>query len=442
MTNNQIANILMVCLAIAVVVLFILICVFIFLKFRFKKKEKEFKNEDVNIDNKSKVQQLYNIQSIFKFMEFDKIEDNMIIQKNGRKFLMAIKCQGVNYDLMSEVEKTSVEQGFIQYLNTLRYPIQIYVQTRSVDLSGSISTYKRKVTNLGDNLASKEFQYNQKVRSGVYEKSELAKEEFELAKAKNLYEYGLDIVSNTERMSLNKNILSKQYYIIISYFSDEAPQGDYGKEEIKNMAFGELYTRAQSTISLLATCGISSKILDSVELANLLYMAYNRDEAETYDLKKAIDSGYDNVYTTAPDVLEKRMRALDMQIERDAVLKANEVVYKVRNEQEREAKLRQKEKDYNRLVSNMARVILENNKNSLGVETLKRAREEISNEEEKVLEKKGTSEKTRKRVTNSQEESVLEKPKKRNTIRKTKSEEESVDEQKKAKRAGRPRKTA
>ena len=40
--------------------------------------------------------------------------------------------------------------------------------------------------------------------------------------------------------------------------------------------------------SALGTSGITSKILDSEELAELLYVAYNRDEAEMYDLKKAI----------------------------------------------------------------------------------------------------------------------------------------------------------
>ena len=55
---------------------------------------------------------------------------------------MAIECQGVNYDLMSQIEKVSVEEGFQQFLNTLRHPIQIYIQTRTVNLENSISTYK------------------------------------------------------------------------------------------------------------------------------------------------------------------------------------------------------------------------------------------------------------------------------------------------------------
>ena len=337
MTNNEIASLLMVVLGIMFTILIILVGIFLFIKIKTNKKAKK-DNDNSNLNGKTKVQQLYNIQSIFNFMEFDKIEDNMIVQKNGRKYVMVVKCQGINYDLMSGVEKNSVEQGFIQYLNTLRYPIQIYVQTRTVDLTGSLSTYKQKVRDLGDNLARKEFEYNQKVRSGQYENDSLDEERFEVAKARNIYEYGTDIVSNTERMSLNRNILTKQYYIILSYYPDEANNSIYGEDEISNIAFSELYTRSQSTISLLSVCGINGKILDSNELADLLYTAYNRDEAEVYDLNKAINAGYDSLYTTAPDVLEKRMKELDKQIEIEAIQKANEARKRNREKNKRKRK--------------------------------------------------------------------------------------------------------
>ena len=102
------------------------------------------------------------------FMEFDKVEDNMIVQKDGKRFLMVIECQGINYDLMSGLEKNSVEQGFLQFLNTLRYPIQIYVQTRTVNLTSSINTYKEKIDEISKQYATKQMEYNQKVRSGQY----------------------------------------------------------------------------------------------------------------------------------------------------------------------------------------------------------------------------------------------------------------------------------
>ena len=377
MSNDKIANLLIIVLGVMLCILVILVLTFIFLKVRSKRKEKSSSEKDAKVDDKTKIQGLYNMQSIFKFMEFDKIEDNMIVQKNGKRYIMIIKCQGINYDLMSGVEKNSVEQGFIQYLNTLRYPIQIYVQTRTVDLTGSISEYKQKVQELNNNLAQKEFDYNQKERSGQYSKMQLAKERYEVVKARNLYEYGLDIVNNTERMSLNRNILSKQYYVIISFYPEESNNEVYTKDEIRNIAFSELYTRAQSTISLLSVCGVTGRILDSMEIADLLYSAYNRDEAEMYDLKKAINAGFDNMYVTAPDVLDKRMEELDKQIEIDAIEKANEAIYKVRHMREKERFIKQKEAEFKELVNKMADEILEENKNMLGDDIVEQARKEL-----------------------------------------------------------------
>lgn len=410
MSNSQIATLLMGVLGIMFFILIVLIGIYVIIRIKSKYKQKEDENEE-NVSSKSKVEQMYNLKSIFNFMEFDKIEDNMIVQKKGKKFIMIVKCQGINYDLMSGVEKSGVEQGFIQYLNSLRYPIQIYIQTRTVDLTGSISTYKQKIRKLGDDLAHKEFDYNQKVRSGQYNSKQLEKERFEVVKARNLYEYGTDIVANTERMSLNKSILTKQYYIVLSYYPEEVSNSNYSADEISGMAFSELYTRAQTTINLMSVCGVAGKILDSYELAELLYSAYNRDEAETYELKKAINSGYDSLYVTAPDVLEKRKRELDKQIEIDAINMANRAVDEVNHETELEKEVRKREEEYNEMVARMAELVLENNQDILGKSVVDKAKQKV-NDLEKANDEKD------------------------------KNKEEVVNEQKKVKRAGRPRKTA
>ena len=65
-------------------------------------------------------------EDLSKFMEFDKIEDDMIIQENGAKYVMILKCQGINYDLMSETEMLAVEEGFSNFLNTLKYVLESF----------------------------------------------------------------------------------------------------------------------------------------------------------------------------------------------------------------------------------------------------------------------------------------------------------------------------
>ncbi len=383
MDNNQLINLLTILLGIMLSILFILCIVFLVLKFKSKKpKEKKVENQSTT-KTKSVVPQNYTKESIFKFMEFDKIDDNMIIQKDGKRFLMVIECQGINYDLMSGLEKNSVEQGFLQFLNTLRYPIQIYVQTRTVNLGSSINTYKERVDEISKQYATKQMEYNQKARSGQYSEKELSKEKYELIRQKNLYEYGVDIINNTERLSLNKNILSKHYYIIIPYYPEEASNGAYSKDEISNLSFSELYTKAQAIINSLAVCGINSKILDSTELAELLYVAYNRDESETFNLRKALNAGYEDLYSTAPDVLDKRMKELDLKIEQDAIKKANEAIYDVVEENEKQRRAKRKEEELNKLIDQMAKALIEENKRSIGQDVAEEAIEKIDKDSKK-----------------------------------------------------------
>ena len=385
MNNDQVTNLLTMILAIMIGILFLLLVIYIVL--RLKDKNREAKRNDKQVENKaensqSKEQVLYNKQSIFSFMKFDKIEDDMIIRKNGTKFVMVIECQGINYDLMSGVEKTSIEQGFLQFLNTLRHPIQIYTQTRTVNLGNSIVKYKERLKDIENRLVSKQLEYNSKANSSQYNDKELAKQRMEVVRERNLYEYGRDIINSTERMNLNKNILRRHYYIVISYVPEETNNQNLGKDEIKDRAFNELYTRCQSSIASLSVCGINSKILNSNELAELLYMAYNRDDADTYQLDKALDARYDELYVTAPNVLDKKMKELDKKIEEDAIRKANEKLLEVAEENEKERKVREKEENIDELINEMAKIMIDENKDFVGKEAAEKAKDKIDKESE------------------------------------------------------------
>lgn len=385
---DQFSNILLVMLVVLVVILFALLTVYIVMK---KKEESPVKEKDesskVNNDKtypEKTSAQIMNKQSILKFMEFDKVEDNMIIQKGGKRYIMVVECQGINYDLMSEMEKTGVEEGFIQFLNTLRHPIQIYVQTRAVNLAESIQRYKTSVEQVEMEYNKKQIEYNQMRQSGNYSEQELNKEFFELTKKKNLYEYGKDIIKNTEMMSLNKNVLTKKYYVVIPYFSEEATKEEYSKDEIQNMAFSELYTKAQSIIRTLFACSVSGKILNSYELVELLYNSYNREQAEIFGLNKAIQAGYEELYSTGPDVFAKKEKILDKQIQDEAMRVAKDEVDKARSKME-EQYIR-KEENKNALIGDLAKMILNENKAYIGEDI---AEEAIKNLDKQIEDLEG-----------------------------------------------------
>ena len=400
---DQTTQMLILILVCAFVALFILVVIYMLLKARDNKKvekHEEIKTSSKNKPDRKEVSHQLDRKSIFDFMEFDKIEDNMVIQKNGRRFIMAIECQGINYDLMSGVEKTGVEEGFVQFLNTLRFPIQLYVQTRTVNLESSINTYKKRVDQVEANLFRLTQQYNQMVESGQYTKEQLSKAFYEVTKQRNLYEYGKDIIYDTEKMSLNKNILNKKYYIIISYSPNESGTDDFDKQEIQAISFSELYTRAQSVIRTLSACSVNGKILNSAELSELLYVAYNRDESETFDLKKAIKGDYDALYSTAPDVLEKRIKELDKEIEQKAMDKVTEQVEKYRSRVREQVE--QKENSLDMLADEMANLILDQNREYLGNDVVDSILNENNTEEGGKVEDEKKQKKTRGRKKTKQ----------------------------------------
>ena len=376
MTDNQITQILTWILIFMSFILITLVVVFIYVKLKDNKRKKKEQivnesSDEKNIGNSNIATRGYNKQSISKFMEFDKIEDNMIVQKNGNRYLMAIECQGVNYDLMSSMEQTAVEEGFLQFLNSLRYPIQIYVQTRTVNLENSVANYKRRVDDIESTLKRREAEYESNKQSGLFDKEELKAQYYELTKIRNLYEYGKDIIFNTQQMSLNKNILNRQYYIITSYYPSDLGNSNFDKDELQNIAFAELYTRCQAMISSLSSSGVVGRILDSNSLVELLYMAYNRDEAEVFGLDKAIMAGYDELYSTAPEVIDKKIMALDQEIQAKAMEKAQDTVEVVRTAKER--KLRERQMKMEDIIDEMAKIIVQENEAYIGKDVTQEA---------------------------------------------------------------------
>ncbi len=265
------------------------------------------------------------------FIKFDKIANDMIYQNNGEKYSMVLQCKGVNYHLMSEIEQMAVEEGFIMFLNTLKYPIQLYVQTRSVDLSENIKTYKDRVKGFIDKqneVAAKCSEVEDDVDSTNEEISYMRKEKL---KYTNIAEYVSDITRYVERMALNKHMLQRNFYIIFSYNKNElATMEKFTKEEYEDMCYRELYTRAQSIISSLATCSVSARVLTSNEVAQLVYSALNKDDEKLMNIKDALEAGLFRLYTSSEDVLKKKREMIDAELQKEGMKRVEQVVEQAR----------------------------------------------------------------------------------------------------------------
>ncbi len=345
----NIVSVLQIILAVLVFIIFGLIAAYFLIIYMNNKREEEKEEEETASSEKLKDFNGMPRESIYKFMEFDEVKDNMIIRKNRTQYIMILQCSGVNYDLMSEEEKIAVEEGFVQFLNTLRFPIQLYVQTRSLNLRDIVDEYKAKVSEMAQDIEK----VNTRIQSAKETKNERLQQklEFEKRRKERVLDYGMDIAEYVARMSLNKNVLQQRTYLILSYFAAESGvTQDTPPEEVDAICFSELYTRAQTAMRSLQASEVSSRILNSEEIAELLYIAYNRDDSEILQFSKALDSQYDALYSSGKDVLEKKQAKLDEEINAAAIDLATDSIvradkYKQIEDMKKEQKIKERAND-------------------------------------------------------------------------------------------------
>jgi hypothetical protein len=206
-------------------------------------------------------------------LQIAEIRDGIVIMNDG-SFRSVVMVKSINYDLMSPQEQEAVEYSYQGFLNSLYFPIQIFVRTQRVDLQPYIERLD-KIRTEHDNML--------------------------LAMLME------DYIVYIDDLSQQTNIMDKKFYIVIPYF----PVADVQKAltQSKNFFSGlmglfnskeshvvinerdleqaktELRNRVQSVLAGLAQCNIQGLPLDTQELIELYYDTYNPDTATRQQLK-------------------------------------------------------------------------------------------------------------------------------------------------------------
>lgn len=383
----EIIQLLQILIGVIVFIMFLLIAVYFYLSrpkqviqeesIFYKSPEEGETKSGKKAQNYGRFQTQLTEESIMNFLDFDEIVDNMILRKNKTQYVMVLQCSGINYDLMSENEKNAVEQGFVQFLNTLRYPVQIYVQSRTLNLKDIISEYKERIDEIQKDIEKLKVKIKQAKENN--NKPLLEKLEFERRRKESVLSYGSDITGYVERLNSNRNILQQKTYLVVSYYTSELGENitNYAKEEIDSMCFSELYTRCQNLSSSLASSEVSSRILSSEELVELLYVAYNREGSEMYGLERALEAEYDSLYSTGKDILKKKQETLDKEISLAAIDLATDSI--LRADKQKQQEDYEKRKERAEKIKERAAQLVDNYEDQLNPRVFEIAKQNIEN---------------------------------------------------------------
>lgn len=200
-------------------------------------------------------------------LQIAEIRDGIVIMSDG-SFRSVVFLKSINFDLMSSSEQESVEYSYQSFLNSLYFPVQIFIRSQKIDLQPYIEKLD-KIRTEHDNML--------------------------LALLMD------DYIGYIDALSQQTNIMDKKFYIVIPYFPHVDAQkavaqsknffsgvmGLLNSKETKvviheadlEKAKSELRNRVQAVLQGLLQCGVQGLPLDTQELIELYYDSYNPDTA-------------------------------------------------------------------------------------------------------------------------------------------------------------------
>lgn len=216
-------------------------------------------------------------------LQIAEIRDGIVIMNDG-SFRSVVMVNSINFDLMSRSEQEAVEYNYQNFLNSLFFPIQIFIRSQKVDMAPYIDKLD-KVRSEHDNM----------LLSLLMD----------------------DYVGYIDNLAQQTNIMDKKFYIVIPFFPVVDVQKTFSQS--KNFVTGfsalfgskdqhvvineadlekaksELRNRVQTVLDGLMQCSIQSLPLDTQELIELYYDTYNPDTATRQQLKNFGDMDTDIV---------------------------------------------------------------------------------------------------------------------------------------------------
>ncbi len=177
-----------------------------------------------------------------KFIEIQDIAENIVLLSFGNA-CMVIEVQATNFSLLSKEEQDIRVFSYSALLNSLSFPIQIFIRSKKIDISSYIGLL---------NEEAKKSQ-NQLLKNHIV-----------------LYR---DFVQELVKVN---TVLDKKFYIAIPYSSLEGGFGLKGSKFFVS-AKEKLSSKAESLHAQLKRMNLASRTLGKEELIKLFHEIYNGD---------------------------------------------------------------------------------------------------------------------------------------------------------------------
>lgn len=208
------------------------------------------------------------------------IEEGVVILHDG-SLAVVLQTTPINFGLKNELEQNAIIAKYQNFLNSLDFPIQIAIRSKKLDLEPYLVDLETRV----------------------------AKQTNELLQIQSE-----DYISFMRNLVQVANIMSKTYYVVLSYkrvdagaaktgffaaFSHQSSGPSLTRSQFDRVR-EELNSRANSVASGLTQMGLGVTALDTQQLIELFYATYNPDISATERLAEMDVIGAEVVTSELP----------------------------------------------------------------------------------------------------------------------------------------------
>lgn len=213
-----------------------------------------------------------------KFLDIYDITNSLLILKDGTTSVI-ITVSAMNFGLLAEEEQDAIMYAYAGLLNSLNYPIQVVIQSKTKD----VTKYLKR-------LEDQELVTNSEIMR---------------ARIKEYRKFVSNLIKE-------RNVLDKTFYVVIPATSVElgfmTPQtfvpgkGSFDVSTVERSvviekAINLLEPKRDHLIAQFARIGLNSRQLDTQEIIQLFYINYNPESAEGQVIDES--SSYTNPMVSA-----------------------------------------------------------------------------------------------------------------------------------------------
>ena len=187
-----------------------------------------------------------------EFLDFEDINDDLVLLSDG-SCVMLVETTAVNFGLLSEKEQEALIYAYSGLLNSLSFPIQIYLRSKHKDITAYVNRLQETEKRQTKPILAK--------RIGTYRK----------------------FIADTVK---ERNVLDKKFYLVIPFSNLELGAASmsslvgkhglpYPKRYILNRAKTALLPKRDHILRQLNRLGLKGTQLSTQKLIDLFHDIYN-----------------------------------------------------------------------------------------------------------------------------------------------------------------------